>query len=185
MMVFTRFISLALFTACATAALSTGASAEPLDSADCKTLKAEQKSLLTSKLKAALSRGPDWVKENLHNADEIEKVRHYLLVEEKTAFRCRTDGVRVPKPKPMELPERKPEPPTVVAAVEEPLKALASAATNSFLPLRKPGWSSPAEGDTEPAQMAADASDTTAPIEPIPAPSQTVADSDKTAPQQD
>ena len=174
-MVFTRFISLALFTACATAALSTGASAEPLDSADCKTLKAEQKSLLTSKLKAALSRGPDWVKENLHNADEIEKVRHYLLVEEKTAFRCRTDGVRVPKPKPMELPERKPE----------PLKALASAATNSFLPLRKPGWSSPAEGDTEPAQMAADASDTAASIEPIPAPSQTVADSDKTAPQQD
>ena len=145
-MVFTRFISLALFTACATAALSTGASAVPLDSADCKTLKAEQKSLLTSKLKAALSRGPDWVKENLHNADEIEKVRHYLLVEEKAAFRCRTDGVRVPKPKPMELPERKPEPPTVVAAVEEPLKALASAATNSFLPLRKPGWSAPADG---------------------------------------
>ena len=184
-MVFTRSITLALLTACAAAALSTAAHAEPLDSAACKTLRAEQRSLLTSKLKAALSRGPDWVKENLHNTDEIEKVRHYLLVEEKAAFRCRTDGVRVPKPKPMELPDRKPEPPTVVAAVEEPVKVLASAATNSFLPLRKPGWSVPAEGDAEPAQIAADAGDTTASIEPISAPSQTVADSDKTAPQQD
>lgn len=184
-MVFSRSIILALVAACAAAAFGTAASAEPLDSAACKTLKAEQKSLLTGKLKAALSRGPDWVKENLHNADEIEKVRHYLLVEEKAAFRCRTDGVRIPKPKPMELPDRKPEVPTVVAAVEEPVKVLASAAANPFLPLRKPGWSAPAEGDAEPAQMAAGASDITASIEPTPAPSQTVADSDKTAPQQD
>jgi hypothetical protein len=185
MMVFRRFITLALFTACAVAALSTVASAEPLDSAACKTLKAEQRSLLTRKLKAALARGPDWVKENLHNAEEIEKVRHYLLVEEKAAFRCRTDGVRVPKPKPMEMPDRKPEPPTVIATVEDPAKVLASVATNSFLPLRKPGWSPPAEGDAEPVQTAADAGDITASIEPTPAPSQTVADSDKTAPQQD
>lgn len=184
-MIFTRFITLALFSACAAAALSTAATAEPLDGAACKTLKAEQKSLLTRKLKAALARGPDWVKENLHNAEEIEKVRHYLLVEEKAAFRCRTDGVRIPKPRGMELPERKPEPPTEIASIEEPVKVLASATANPFLPLRKPGWTAPAAANPEPVQTAAGDGDITASIEPTPAPSQTVADSDKTAPQQD
>ena len=183
-MVFARFITLALSALCAVALLSAGATAEPLDREACKTLKAERKSLLTRELKAALARGPDWVKENLHSTDEIEKVRQYLLVEEKAAFRCRTDGVRIPKPKPMELPDRKPDPPTEVAEVE-PVKVLAGAASTSLLPLRKPSLSAPAEGDAEPTVEAADAGDITTSIEPNPGSSQTVADSDKTAPPQD
>ena len=184
MMLFARFLTLALFAACAAAALSAGAIAEPLDREACNTLKAEQKSLLTRELQAALARGPDWVKENLHSADEIEKVRQYLMVEEKAAFRCRTDGVRIPKPKPVPLPDRKPEPPTEVAE-SEPIKVLADAASTSLLPLRKPSLSAPTTAEAEPAQESADAGDVTPSIEPDPGPSQTVADSDKTAPPQD
>jgi hypothetical protein len=163
MMVFARFTTFALFAACSAAALGTAARAEPLDRAVCKTLKAEQKSLLTRELKAALARGPDWVKENLHSSDQIEKVRQYLLVEEKAAFRCRTDGVRIPKPRPMELPDRKPEPPTEIAEAEQ-VKVVAAA--NSLMPLRNPDRPALAEGDAEPPQEAGDAGDITTSIDP-------------------
>lgn len=180
-----RFISLSLFAACVVALLSSAATAIPLDRAACKTLKAEKKSLMTRKLRAALARGPDWVKENLHSAEEIEKVRYYLLVEEKAAFRCRTDGVRIPPPRVMERPDRKPPVPTEVAEVEPSVKVLAGAASTSFLPLRKPSLSAPAVGDADPAPEEADAGDITASMEPNPTPSQTVADSAKTSPSED
>lgn len=90
-------------------ALPTGtAGAEPLEADECKALKSEKEALLTATVQAALKRGPDWVKDHLHDQDKIEQVRQYLLVEEKVAFRCRTNGVRIPKPLPPSLPDRKP-----------------------------------------------------------------------------
>lgn len=103
--------------------------AEPLEAEECEALKSQQKSLLTSTVQAALTKGPDWVKDNLHNHDQIEQIREYLSVEEKVAFRCRTDGVRIPKPLPPSLPDRKPAVPTfVVAGVD----------ATSLMPLRNP-----------------------------------------------
>lgn len=105
------------------------ARAEPLEPEECKALKSQQKTLLTPTVQSALKRGPDWVKDNLHNQEMIEQVREYLSVEEKLAFRCRTDGVRIPKPLPPSLPDRKPEVPTyIVAGVD----------ATSLMPLRNP-----------------------------------------------
>jgi hypothetical protein len=198
---FSRLIALALVAAFPVALLATDAASEPLERDECKTLEAEKQTLLTAELRAALARGPDWVKDHLHSAEDIEKVRQYLQVEEKVAFRCRTDGVRVPKPKPVPLPDRKPEPPLQVAEGEQN-KVLAGAASTSLLPLRKPSLSSPAPEDATPEQEAGDADEVAtseeaasaeaAPAEATeadskeaePGPSQTVADSDKTAPSQ-
>lgn len=105
------------------------ARAEPLEADACKTLKAEKKTLLTATVEAALKRGPDWVKDNLHDQDKIEQVRQYLQVEEKVAFRCRTNGVRIPKPEPPSLPDRKPKVPTFI---------LAGVEATSLIPLRNP-----------------------------------------------
>ena len=105
------------------------ARAEPLEAEECKTLKSQQKTLLTPTVQAALKHGPDWVKDNLHDHEKIEQVREYLSVEEKVAFRCRTDGVRIPKPEPPSLPDRKPPVPTfIVAGVD----------ATSLMPLRNP-----------------------------------------------
>lgn len=105
------------------------ARAEPLEADTCKALKSEKKALLTATVQAALRRGPDWVKDNLHEHDKIEQVRQYLQVEEKVAFRCRTNGVRIPKPQPPSLPDRKPKVPTFV---------LAGVDATSLIPLRNP-----------------------------------------------
>ncbi|ODS00916.1 hypothetical protein AUC68_13370 [Methyloceanibacter methanicus] len=111
-------------------ALPTGtAGAEPLEADECKALKSEKEALLTATVQAALKRGPDWVKDHLHDQDKIEQVRQYLLVEEKVAFRCRTNGVRIPKPLPPSLPDRKPKVPTFV---------LAGVDATSLIPLRNP-----------------------------------------------
>ena len=105
------------------------AHAEMLEAEECEALKSQQKSLLTPTVQSALTRGPDWVKDNLHDQEKIEQVREYLSVEEKLAFRCRTNGVRIPKPMPPPLPDRKPAVPTfVVAGVD----------ATSLMPLRNP-----------------------------------------------
>lgn len=211
MLPFSRLLAVALLAACA-ALLSAGAHAEPLEREVCNTLKAERQNLLTSEVKAALARGPDWVKDHLHSADEIEKVRQYLQVEAKVAFRCRTDGVVMPKPKPMELPDRKPPVPAVQVAEGTPAQILAGTAADSLLPVRKPSLSTKETADTGPemvdeepgaevgdaapdddpdegsadvsanAEPGPDGDGTTTSIETNPGPSQTVADSDKTAP---
>jgi hypothetical protein len=179
-----RSIVIALLALCAAATFSLGTRAEPLDRDECKSLKVEQKGLLTTEVRAALSRGPDWVKDHLHDAGDIEKVRQYLLIEEKVKFRCRTDGVRIPKPTPPPLPDPKPPVPIFTA---EGQKVLAGAAAISFLPLRKPSLSTPESvqaeaaaeqgiGDTDEVAISADSKEEEA------GPSQTVADSDKTAP---
>ncbi len=169
---------------------SLSALAEPLGADECKTLQSKKQTLLTKTVRAALTRGPDWVKEHLHDQEQIEKVRAYLEVEEKVAFRCRTDGVRIPKRLPPPLPDRKPPVPTYVAEGEAQ-KVLAGMAATSLLPLRKPTREAPqtieavlaadeeAAGDGEPAEEApASAADET----PKPGSSQAVAESDKTAP---
>lgn len=199
-----RLIAVALLATSAAAPFSTATHAEPLERGECKALQGQKQALLTSGVKAALSRGPDWVKEHLHKQEEIEKVREYLRVEEKVAFRCRTDGVRVPKPMPPPPPDRKPPVPTYVVESGTP-KILAGMAATSFLPLRKPSLSQPntaetatiqpetpktetAATDAPNGQEAGDAGDTGDAISVIetteaePGPSQAVADSDMTAP---
>ena len=188
---------MALLVASAAAPFSLGARAEPLEREECKELQTQQRSLLTPDVKAALTRGPDWVKEHLYDQDHIEKVREYLSVEEKVAFRCRTNGVRVPKPLPPSLPDRKPPVPTYL--VEGSPKILAGVAATSFLPLRKPSLSAPEtaeaedtaeEATTEQAGDIDEPATTTTALdgevmdseETEPGPSQAVADSDKTAP---
>jgi len=157
------------------------AHAEPLERDECKALKGEIDTLLTPTVSAALKAGPDWVKDHLHDRDTIEQVRQYLLVEEKIAFRCRTDGVRIPKPEPPSLPDRKPPVPTfVVAGVD----------ASSLLPLRNPSRPAPdaiaealaaseGEGDVDDTALASE--EATAAANTAGA-SQAVADSDKTAP---
>ena len=66
--------------------------AEPLDKESCVKLEAERKALFDSEMREALERGPDWVKENLAE-EKIERVRHFLGVEEQIQFRCRDDGL--------------------------------------------------------------------------------------------
>jgi hypothetical protein len=187
-----RLIAAALLILCGAGFFSPGVRAEPLDRDECKTLKSEQNTLLTKEVKAALAQGPDWVKDHLHDAGDIEKVRQYLSIEEKVEFRCRTDGVIVPKPEPVPLPDRKPEfPPTQVAdEKQEQTPILEGAASTSLLPLRKPGVSSPEDGigDAEEAEEEeigdTQGAESTSSADADPGPSQTVADSDKTAPAQ-
>jgi hypothetical protein len=183
-----RLIAAALLVLCGAGFFSLGARAVPLDRDECKTLKAEQTALLTKEVRAALAQGPDWVKDHLHDAGDIEKVRQYLSIEEKVEFRCRTDGVVPPKPEPISLPDRKPKlPPTQVAdEKQEQTPILAGAASTSLLPLRKPGASSPEDGigDAEESEEIGDTqgAESASSAEADPGPSQTVADSDKTAP---
>ena len=59
-------------------------------------------------MQEALERGPDWVKGNL-SEEKIERVRHFLGVEEQLAFRCRKDGFPAGVGTTvMELPHRNP-----------------------------------------------------------------------------
>lgn len=185
----TRLIAVALFALCA-ALLRTVAVAEPLERDQCKSLEAEKKSLLTPEIQAALTRGPDWVKDHLDSTQDIEKVRQYLQVEEKLAFRCRTNGVRIPPPRLPPLPDPKPPVPIFTA---EGQKVLAGAAAISFLPLRKPSSSATepvqaaatvpeSEGDADEVMTSGDSDEHATASVPESGPSQTVADSDKTAP---
>jgi hypothetical protein len=182
-----RPIAAALLALSMTAPVGTAARAEPLEPDECKALETQKQSLLTAGVKAALIQGPDWVKEHLHNEEEIERIRVYLQVEEKVAFRCRTDGVVVPKPVPPPLPDPKPAVPIIMA---EGQKVLAGAVAMSFLPLRKPSavaaeMMETMAGAQEPAGDADDPEEVTAAAESPgagPGPSQAVADSDKTAP---
>ena len=99
--------------------VAAAAVAEPLDKNSCANLQVERSKLLTRDMQAALDQGPDWVKTHL-NDPEIEKVRHFLSVEEQIQFRCRGGGVAKAPEKSTEasrevaptvpLPDRKPTP---------------------------------------------------------------------------
>ncbi|MGH6831837.1 MAG: hypothetical protein ACRECM_02265 [Methyloceanibacter sp.] len=139
MMPVLRFIAVALLTSSSAVTLASRAIAEPLEKEACQSLQVESKKLLTSKMRAALEQGPDWVKNHL-NDEDIENVRRFLVVEEMIEFRCRGGGV-------------------VKAPITPPG---AVSADGVSLPDRNP---------IRPAATTPDAK-----------PSQTVADSDKTAP---
>jgi hypothetical protein len=181
MMVSPRFITAAVLAAISAGLLGFAANAEPLDKEACANLQVERKKLLTAEMKAALEHGPDWVKDHL-NEEEIEQVRQFLVVEEKIEFRCRGGGVAKSKPEDVAKPETE----EVARATPEGIP----------LPDRKPGSATSATADVKSSQDVADSNGTPPqetgsgePVaEPVEAnaaeagPSQTLADSDKTAP---
>ena len=159
-----RFIAVAVIAASPALSLGAIAVAEPLAKEACAKLEVDRQKLNTPKMQAALEQGPDWVKNHLNEAD-IEKVREFLLVEEQLKFRCRESVVAramqqaLANPDSVTMPDRKPAPPpsSIVAAS-------AASAGEAEMPL--------------PDRNPAAAERTAAEIKP----SQTVADSDKTAP---
>ena len=108
--------------------------AEPLDKESCGNLQVERSKLLTRDMQAALDQGPDWVKNHL-NDEAIDRVRHFLSVEEQIQFRCRGGGVpKVPAKStdttPQEaatvpLPDRKPTSPAAESGDGKPSQAVA------------------------------------------------------------
>ena len=101
-------MAVASLVACSAAFLpGAGAIAAPLDKETCANLEIQKTKLLTPEVRAALERGPDWVKGHL-DSDKIEKVREFLLVEEQVSFRCR-EGLPKIKPQTVALPDRNPK----------------------------------------------------------------------------
>jgi hypothetical protein len=120
--------------------------AEPLDKESCANLQNERKKLLTRDMQAALDQGPDWVKDHL-NDEAIERVRHFLSVEEQIQFRCRGGGVA-------KVPAKSTD-----AAPENAVTVPDSAATVP-LPDRKPTMPAAKSGDGKPSQAVADSDKT-------------------------
>ena len=152
-----RFIAVTLVTAGIAAPFC--AVAEPLDKESCLKLEGERRKLLTREMQAALDHGPDWVKDHLDTA-EIEKVREFLDVEAMIEFRCRGGGVTKSSetaatgdPDIPPLPDRKPTPPPSAVAAGDP---------DTPLPDRNPNAAAPATVDLNASQTVAD-SDKTAP----------------------
>ncbi|HSA66499.1 MAG TPA: hypothetical protein VLE24_02410 [Methyloceanibacter sp.] len=113
--------------------------AEPLDKESCANLQIERNKLLTRDMQAALDQGPDWVKDHL-NDESIERVRHFLSVEEQIQFRCRGGGV-----------------------AKVPAKSTDAAPENAAtvpLPDRKPTMPAADSGDGKPSQAVADSDKT-------------------------
>jgi hypothetical protein len=132
--------------------------AEPLDKGSCLDLQNQRAKLLTPEMQAALDRGPDWVKDHLESAD-LEKVREFLSVEEKIEFRCRGGGVAKPAPSPVTaetvpLPDRKPDTSSSAVATGSP--------DNNAPDNNKAGAAPSSTADVKPSQTVAD-SDKTAP----------------------
>ena len=122
------------------------ASAEPLDKESCANLQIERKKLLTRDMQAALDQGPDWVKDHL-NDEAIDRVRHFLSVEEQIQFRCRGGGVA-------KLPAKSTD-----AAPGKTATAPEDASTVP-LPDRKPAMPAADSGDGKPSQAVADSDKT-------------------------
>jgi hypothetical protein len=158
MMPLLRFMAVALL-ALGIALLGTAAFAEPLDKEACFKLQADRKKLLTREMQAALDHGPDWVKNHL-DSGEIEKVREFLSIEEQIEFRCRDGGAvakalqdMVKNPDNVTLPDRKPTPPASTLATDD---------HGTPLPDRNPAAAQSTTADAKPSQTVAD-SDKTAP----------------------
>lgn len=93
----------------------------PLDKEACEELKAEHDAKLTPEIKEALEHGPDWVKANLDTA-KLDKVRDYLLVEERLEFQCRKGRYIKKYWDIVPLPIRRPEPPAAEPKEEQHAK---------------------------------------------------------------
>jgi hypothetical protein len=158
MMPLLRFMAVALL-AFGLALLDTAAFAEPLEKDACVKLQADRKKLLTREMQSALDHGPDWVKNHL-DSGEIEKVREFLAIEEQIEFRCRDGGAvaralqnMAKNPDNVSLPDRKPTPPASTIATDE---------NGTPLPDRNPAAAQSTGVDAKPSQTVAD-SDKTAP----------------------
>ncbi|HEX5932489.1 MAG TPA: hypothetical protein VFY74_12205 [Methyloceanibacter sp.] len=161
-MLLLRFIAVALLAGTFAVLPGARSRAEPLDREACLELERQRSKLLTREMKAALERGPDWVKDHL-DTGEIEKVREFLSVEEMIQFRCRGGGRVKQTATPgsgeaVPLPDRKPDPPQGT----DDAGTVAAGSADMPLPDRKPGSATPAMGDVEPSQALVD-SDKTAP----------------------
>jgi hypothetical protein len=163
-----RFSAVALVAASSAVSLCATGFAAPLDKEACLKLQNERTTLLTPKMRAALEQGPDWVKNHL-NEDDIEKVREFLLIEEKIEFRCRESVVAkavqeaLANPHAVPLPDRKPTPPSSVAASSATTAAPAATGDPEMtLPDRNPAAAERTIADVKPSQTVAD-SDKTAP----------------------
>lgn len=119
-----RSWSLAVLTVVAVSGWGPIAAAEPLDKKRCAELQVERKKLLNADMRAALDRGPDWVKKHLTD-EAIGRVRHFLHVEELIQFRCRGGGVVRPKPVSVPLPDRRPKLESATGEDTKPSQALA------------------------------------------------------------
>jgi hypothetical protein len=121
-----RIILVALLCAGSIPALSVCARAEPLDKDSCRQLQDEKKALLTPNMQSALDHGPDWVKDNLDPV-ALDKVRRFLMVEEKIVFRCRNGGVDRPKSTDdgIPFPDRNPSRPPQIQAEAKPSQTVA------------------------------------------------------------
>jgi hypothetical protein len=160
-----RFIAVAVIAASPALSLGAIAVAEPLAKEACAKLEVDRQKLNTPKMQAALEQGPDWVKNHLNEAD-IEKVREFLVVEEKLKFRCRESVVAramqraLTNPDSVPMPDRKPvPPPSSVAAASA---ASAGEADEMPLPDRNPAAAQRTAGEIKSSQTVAD-SDKTAP----------------------
>ncbi len=105
-----RVNAIALLIAGAAPLIVPAARAEPLDKQSCANLQNQRKQLFNADMQAALDQGPDWVKKHLTD-EAIERVRHFLDVEEQIQFRCRGGGVDKPVAKPIDTKPPMPRPP--------------------------------------------------------------------------
>ncbi len=152
-----RFIAVTLVTASIAVPFGIGAVAEPLDRESCLKLQGDRNRLLTREMQSALERGPDWVKDHLNSGD-IEKVREFLAVEEMIEFRCRGGGVSKTTEKAAADVETPPLPDRKPAP---PPSEVAVGDPDTPVPDRKPGAS--ATADANPSQTVADSDKTAAP----------------------
>ena len=61
------------------------------DKKTCKVLKSERAEFLGSGILDDMSKGPDWVKDNLA-ADKIDRIKRFLILDGTVSFQCRGGG---------------------------------------------------------------------------------------------
>ena len=68
-----------------------GVFAKKLDKAVCKNLKLERAEFLSSGILDDMSRGPEWVKDNLP-AEKIDRIKRYINLDARVIFQCPNGG---------------------------------------------------------------------------------------------
>ncbi len=82
-------------------------SAKPLAKKECKTLKSKLKTLKTTPAVMNMSKGFEWVKENM-KGDDLLPIKEFIETEEQYKFRCpQPRKKKAPKPKPKKVDPKK------------------------------------------------------------------------------
>jgi len=68
-----------------------GVLAKKLDKAVCKNLKLERAEFLSSGILDDMSKGPEWVKDNLP-AEKIDRIKRYITLDARVIFQCPNGG---------------------------------------------------------------------------------------------